>query len=83
MKLLRGLDVKAVLAVVTMVAFFGYIGMVTFAPVSDFKSDFVNLALGWLGGTASTVIAYYFGSSAGQDAALRQGGNSGNMDAPG
>lgn len=78
MKLPFGMDVKAVLAVVTMVAFFGYIGLVTFAPVSDFKSDFVNLALGWLGGTASTVIAYYFGSSAGQDAALKGGGNSGN-----
>jgi hypothetical protein len=67
------MDVKAVLAVVTMLAFFCYIGLVTFTPVSDFKSDFVNLALGWLGGTASTVIAYYFGSSAGQDAALKRG----------
>jgi hypothetical protein len=26
---------------------------------------FVNIAIGWLGGTASTVVSYYFGSSAG------------------
>jgi primase-polymerase (primpol)-like protein len=25
----------------------------------------VNVAIGWLGGTASTVVAYYFGSSSG------------------
>lgn len=67
----RTLDVKAALALITMVAFFGYIGLVTFTPLSEMKSDFVNLALGWLGGTASTVVAYYFGSSAGQDAAKR------------
>lgn len=73
MRLFRAIDVKAALAVITMLAFFGYIGLVTFTPVSDLKSDFVNLALGWLGGTASTVIAYYFGSSAGQDAATQRG----------
>jgi hypothetical protein len=72
MKFMKQIDVKAVLALLTLVAFFAYVGLVTFAPVSDVKSDFVNLALGWLGGTASTVVAYYFGSSAGQDAEAGQ-----------
>ena len=56
------------LAILTMVSFFGYIGGVTFwshAVMAD--PGFLNLAIGWLGGTSSTVIAYYFGSSAGQD----------------
>lgn len=60
--------VPAILAVLTMVSFFGYIGGVTFwshAVMAD--PGFLNLAIGWLGGTSSTVIAYYFGSSAGQD----------------
>lgn len=60
--------VPAILAILTMVSFFGYIGGVTFwshAVMAD--PGFLNLAIGWLGGTSSTVIAYYFGSSAGQD----------------
>mgnify|MGYP006970131617 FL=1 len=60
--------VPALLAVLTMTSFFGYIGGVTFwshAVMAD--PGFLNLAIGWLGGTSSTVIAYYFGSSAGQD----------------
>ena len=60
--------VPAILAVLTMVSFFGYIGGVTFwshAVMAD--PGFLNLAIGWLGGTSSTVIAYYSGSSAGQD----------------
>jgi len=53
-----------VLAVLTLVAFFGYIGAVTFWPQSDSADiGFINIAVGWLGGTASTVVAYYFGSS--------------------
>jgi len=61
-------NVPSLLAVLTMMAFFGYIGFVTFwtGPVIEDKS-FINIAIGWLGGTASTVIAYYFGSSAGSD----------------
>lgn len=55
----------AILAYGTMAAFFGYIGGVTFLSTPDTDMDFIYLALGWLGGTASTVIAYYFGSSSG------------------
>ena len=60
--------VPALLAVLTMISFFGYIAGVTFwshAVMAD--PAFLNLAIGWLGGTSSSVIAYYFGSSAGQD----------------
>jgi len=60
--------IPAVLAVLTMVAFFGYIGLVTFLPAAVMADvGFVNIAVGWLGGTASTVVAYYFGSSSGSD----------------
>lgn len=60
--------VPAILAIITMVAFFGYIGAVTFWDVGAAKDkEFINLALGWLGGVASTVIAYYFGSSSGSE----------------
>lgn len=65
--------VPATLALLTLIAFFGYIGLVTFSPLAVVKSDFINLALGWLGGSASTVIAYYFGSSAGRDRKLNEG----------
>ena len=47
---------------------FGYVIKILMLP----DKEFVSLALGWLGGTASTVIAYYFGSSAGQDHAARK-----------
>jgi len=56
--------IPSVLAVLTLVAFFGYIGAVTFWPQSvSADIGFINIAVGWLGGTASTVVAYYFGSS--------------------
>ena len=54
-----------VLAILTMLAFFGYIGAVTFFPSPHADIGLVNVAIGWLGGTASTVVAYYFGSSSG------------------
>lgn len=57
--------VPSVLAIMTLISFFGYIGAVTFWPGGiDADIGFINIAVGWLGGTASTVIAYYFGSSA-------------------
>lgn len=60
--------IPAVLAVLTMIAFFGYIGLVTFLPAAVMADvGFINIAVGWLGGTASTVVAYYFGSSSGSD----------------
>lgn len=56
------------LAIMTMVSFFAYIGAVTFHPAARGADiGFINIAVGWLGGTASTVIAYYFGSSSGSD----------------
>lgn len=54
-----------VLAYMTMLSFFGYIGAITFFPPTDMDLGFINLAVGWLGGMASTVGAYYFGSSTG------------------
>lgn len=65
----REMEIKdktpAILAYGTMAAFFSYIGGVTFFDLPTADMDFIYLALGWLGGTASTVVAYYFGSSSG------------------
>lgn len=61
-----GDHIPSILAVMTMVAFFGYIGAVTFSEAARTADiGFINIAVGWLGGTASTVVAYYFGSSSG------------------
>jgi hypothetical protein len=51
-----------VLAVGTLLAFFGYVGAVTFI---DHGADLglINVAVGWLGGSASAVISFYFGAS--------------------
>tara|TARA_R110000823_G_C15890779_1_gene495993 strand:+ start:589 stop:1074 length:486 start_codon:yes stop_codon:yes gene_type:complete len=57
-----GSKVPAVLAITTVLAFFSYIGFVTFAP-NDADIGLVNVAIGWLGGSASAVISYYFGAS--------------------
>ena len=67
----------SILAYATLSMFLCYIAGVTFFPLLRMQGvmldkEFVSLALGWLGGTASTVIAYYFGSSAGQDHAARK-----------
>ena len=66
----------SILAYATLSMFLAYIAGVTFFPMLKLgvtlDKEFVSLALGWLGGTASTVIAYYFGSSAGQDHAARK-----------
>lgn len=55
------------IAISTVVFFFGYIGAVTFYPAiccgSPINMEFVNLALGLVGGVATAVITYYFGSS--------------------
>lgn len=52
-----------ILAIGTLLAFFGYIGSVTFINHSA-DLGLINVAVGWLGGSASAVISYYFGSSA-------------------
>ena len=48
--------------------------MVTFLPTSPVADKtFISVAVGWLGGTASTVIAYYFGDSASASKMLDKG----------
>jgi hypothetical protein len=62
-----GSNVPAVLAITTVGAFFGYIGfLVAFHPHSA-DVGLINVAIGWLGGSASAVISYYFGASAKSD----------------
>ena len=55
------------IAIVTVISFFSYVGLVTFYPVwccgHPMNMEFVNLAMGWIGGIATAVITYYFGSS--------------------
>lgn len=55
------------IAITTVIFFFGYIGAVTFYPVwccnHPINMEFVNLAIGWIGGVATAVITYFFGSS--------------------
>lgn len=57
----------AILAVLVVGAFFSFIGFAAFAPwaVIDGRMEFIMLAVGWIGGIASSVILYYFGSSSG------------------
>jgi hypothetical protein len=54
--------VPAILAITTVASFFAYIGFVTFVP-NDADIGLINVAIGWLGGSASAVISYYFGAS--------------------
>lgn len=55
------------IAITTVLFFFGFVGAVTFYPVwccnHPINMEFVNLAIGWIGGIATAVITYYFGSS--------------------
>ena len=54
------------IAVTTVLSFFIYIGLVSFYPFTvPPNMEFVNLAIGWIGGIATSVISYYFGSSIG------------------
>lgn len=61
--LASGSKIPAILALTTVVSFFAYIGFVTFVP-NDADIGLINVAIGWLGGSASAVISYYFGASA-------------------
>lgn len=58
--------VAPILAILTVVAFLSYAIGVTFLP---HKADLglINVVVGWLGGTTSTIIAFYFGSSSGSE----------------
>lgn len=54
------------IAIATIITFYGYIAMVTFNPFDNkLNIEFVNLAMGWIGGVATAVISFYFGSSSG------------------
>ena len=57
----------AILGICTVVAFFAFIGAASFMPsaVIEGRMDFIMLAIGWLGGVATSVYSYYFGSSKG------------------
>jgi NAD/NADP transhydrogenase beta subunit len=52
-----------ILGVMTIMGFFGYIGMITLYPIDDASDDVVMLIIGSLTGIASAVISFYFGSS--------------------
>jgi len=47
--------------------FMGYIFLVTLQPPEQNSEALINLVLGYLGGLASAVISFYFGSSQKQD----------------
>jgi len=54
------------IALITITSFFTYIGLVTFYPFEHpLPMEFVNLAIGWIGGVATAIVSYYFGSSSG------------------
>lgn len=54
------------IALITITSFFTYIGLVTFYPFErPLPMEFVNLAIGWIGGVATAIVSYYFGSSSG------------------
>lgn len=60
--------IRKFIACVTTVAFFSYIALVTFYPFNrQLNMEFINLAMGWIGGVATSVITFYFGSSSGSD----------------
>lgn len=56
-----------VLGVLVVGSFLGYAAIVTFAGAPT-DLALVNLVVGWMGGMASAVMTYYFGSSAGSKA---------------
>ena len=47
----------------SMLAFIGYIFLVTIQPPNQDSEAVTNLILGYLGGTISAIVSYYFGSS--------------------
>jgi hypothetical protein len=66
----REMEVKdwtpKLIGLLTIFSFFSYIAMVTFYPFhTQLNMEFVNLAIGWIGGVATSVVSYYFGSSSG------------------
>ena len=52
-----------IIAITLVAGFLAYIFMITVADPDQNPSEIVNLVLGWLGGTTSAVISFYFGAS--------------------
>ena len=51
------------LGILSVLGFFGYIGLVTIYPQPDESDDIVLLVIGSITGIATAVISFYFGSS--------------------
>lgn len=51
------------IAIGSMLAFIGYIFLVTIQPPNQDSEAVTNLVLGYLGGTISAIVSFYFGSS--------------------
>lgn len=51
------------IAIGSLLAFIGYIFLVTIQPPDQSSDAITNLVLGYLGGTVSAIISYYFGAS--------------------
>ena len=57
-------DFTARFIAILMVLFFcSYIGMITIMPPEQNSMELINLVLGYLGGLVSAVISFYFGAS--------------------
>ena len=61
--------VPGFLGITTVLLFVTYAAAVTFWP-TPLKEGVVNLVFGWVGGMATSVMTYYFGSSHGRDKQL-------------
>ena len=51
------------IAIGSLLAFIGYIFLVTIQPPDQNSDAIINLVLGYLGGTVSAIISFYFGAS--------------------
>ena len=51
------------IALLSIVLFGGYVLLVTVQPADDNDLNVVNLVLGYLGGSVSSVVSFYFGAS--------------------
>jgi|TARA_R110000822_G_scaffold89974_1_gene208183 uncharacterized membrane protein YeaQ/YmgE (transglycosylase-associated protein family) len=56
-----------IMALFVVGGFMGYIFLVTIQPPEQNSEALINLVLGYLGGLASAIISFYFGSSQNQD----------------
>ena len=56
-----------VIGILSLTGFLGYIFLVTLMPPDQNSDTIVSLVLGYLGGTVSAVISFYFGASQSQN----------------